>query len=81
MSDFHENNTFEVMASCTHTDHTTYLNWQLFYFVYTFYASLLQPSRELKPTPEKKCLLHVPLDDTVQKQTVIGDFSKKDEKL
>ena len=51
------------------------LNWHYF-FVYTFYASLLQRSLELKHTPEKKCLLPVPLDDTVQNQTVIGDYWK-----
>ncbi|XP_044032781.1 myosin-IIIa isoform X2 [Siniperca chuatsi] len=39
--------------------------------VLTLYSSFSfsEPSRELKLAPEKKCLLPVPLDDTVQMQT------------
>ncbi len=51
--------------------------WDLFFIAYPSYASLLQPSLEFRLAPEKKCLLHVPLDDTIQMQTVIGDFSKQ----
>lgn len=40
---------------------------------------LLQPSLELKRAPEKKSLLHVPLDDKVQMQMVIF-FSNEDDK-
>lgn len=56
---------------------TVVLIWHLFFFVYPFNAFLLQPSRELKPAPETKSSLHLALDDKVQIQTVIGDFSKE----
>lgn len=38
---------------------------------------LLQPSLELKRAPEKKSLLHVPVDDKVQMQMVIFFFQMK----
>lgn len=45
------------------------------------HLSLLQPSWILRHIPEKKSLLDVPFDDTVQMQTVIGDFSEQDKSL
>lgn len=52
-----------------------------FFFVYAFYASLLQPSRKLMLSPEKKSSLAVPPHDTVQMKTVIGGFQKRDQML